>query len=127
MCFRPEHGGSLHDLQLVSGPTPDHRHCLDGPRLLRFCCGSHPRSLDATARRAHPLSGRLPTPLVPPPVKIRFNTEASLYSPLLERALTSAPDALSEGGTVSAKVPVQAATKRGFERRGWVDRADLAE
>jgi hypothetical protein len=49
-------------------------------------------------------------------VKIRFNTQPSRFTELIEAALRSAPEALAEGQTVSATVPIHAATKRGFER-----------
>lgn len=50
-------------------------------------------------------------------MKIRFNAEPSMYAPLIREALQKDPEALTNGQTVSVKVPIQAATKRGFERR----------
>ena len=53
-------------------------------------------------------------------MKVRFNTEPSRFAPLIQEALAKSPDSLGNGERVSIKVPIQAATKRGFEREAVV-------
>lgn len=58
---------------------------------------------------------------------IRFAPDPTRFTPLIEAALRAAPEALGRGETVSVRVPIHAATKRGFERTVSVTIGEDAE